>query len=221
VGDLGEFFTPSGGWEDLKDLPFDLHLGFSRLGEGQGEEERKKMKRYEIRIAGFGGQGVVTVGKIVGAAAALYDKKNAVQTQSYGPESRGGACKSEIVLSDGEIHYPKVRMADVLVALSQPALDAYLKDLKPGGLLIIDPLTVIKEIPRTDIRVVKVPTAEIAVALGNKKFQNMVALGALTFLSGVISQEAVEKAIEDSVPPQTLSPNLKAFQKGMEYVRSE
>jgi 2-oxoglutarate ferredoxin oxidoreductase subunit gamma len=181
--------------------------------------ENKKMKRYEIRIAGFGGQGVVTVGKIVGLAAALYDKKNAVQTQSYGPESRGGACKSEVVLSDGEIHYPKVRMADVLVALSQPALDIYLKDLKAGGVLIIDPLTVIKEVPRTDIKVVKVPTAEIALQVGNKKFQNMVALGALASLTGVISREAFEKAIKDSVPPRTLGQNLEAFKKGNEYVR--
>src|SRR4030042_5326028 len=131
------------------------------------------MKRYEIRIAGFGGQGVITSGKILGVAAALHDKKNAVQTQSYGPESRGGACKSEIVLSDGEIHYPKVRFADVLVALSQTALDVYLKDLKPGGFLIIDPLTVLKEVPRSDIQVVKVPTAEIALKVGNKKFQHM------------------------------------------------
>jgi 2-oxoglutarate ferredoxin oxidoreductase subunit gamma len=178
------------------------------------------MKRYEIRIAGFGGQGVVTVGKIVGAAAALYDKKNAVQTQSYGPESRGGACKSEVVLSDGKIHYPKVRMADVLVALSQPALDIYLKDLKPGGILIIDPLTVIKEVPRTDVKVVKVPTAEIALQLGNKKFQNMVALGALASMTGVISREAFEKAIKDSVPPRTLGQNLEAFKKGNEHVRA-
>jgi 2-oxoglutarate ferredoxin oxidoreductase subunit gamma len=179
-----------------------------------------RMKRYEIRIAGFGGQGVVTVGKIVGVAAALYDQKNAVQTQSYGPESRGGACKSEVVLSDGEIHYPKVRTADVLIALSQPALDIYLKDLKAGGLLIIDPLTVIKEIPRTDIRVVRVPTAEIALRVGNKKFQNMVALGALASLTGVISREALEKAIKDSVPPKTLGQNLEAFKKGNEYVRA-
>jgi 2-oxoglutarate ferredoxin oxidoreductase subunit gamma len=178
------------------------------------------MKRYEIRIAGFGGQGVVTVGKIVGLAAALYDKKKAVQTQSYGPESRGGACKSEVVLSEGDIHYPKVRTADVLVALSQPALDVYLKDLKPGGLLIIDPLTVVKEVPRTDIKVVKIPTAEIAVKVGNKKFQNMVALGALASLTGVISQEALEMAIKESVPPKTLSQNIEAFQKGMEYVRN-
>lgn len=178
-----------------------------------------RMKRYEIRIAGFGGQGVITIGKILGVAAALHDKKNAVQTQSYGPESRGGACKSEIVLSDGEIHYPKVRSADVLVALSQTALDVYLKDLKPGGFLIIDPLTVLKEVPRSDIQVVKVPTAEIALKAGNKRFQNMVALGALCQLTGAVSSQALEIAIGESVPPKTLAQNLEAFQKGIEYVR--
>jgi 2-oxoglutarate ferredoxin oxidoreductase subunit gamma len=177
------------------------------------------MKRYEIRIAGFGGQGVVTVGKIAGIAAALHDKRNAVQTQSYGPESRGGACKAELVLSDGEIHYPKVRSADVLVALSQTAQDAYIKDLKQGGLLIVDPLTVIKDPPRGDLRIVKIPTAEIAIETGNKKFQNMVALGALCQLTGVISREALEKAIAETVPPKTLSQNLEAFKKGIEYVR--
>ena len=177
------------------------------------------MKRYEIRIAGFGGQGVVTIGKIVGMAAALYDNKNAVQTQSYGPESRGGACKAEVVLSDGEIHYPKVRSADVLVALSQTAQDVYLKDLKPGGLLIIDPLTVAKQVPRSDIRVVKVPTAEIALKVGNKKFQNMVALGALYHLTGVVSQNALEQAIAEAIPPQTLGQNIEAFRKGIGYVR--
>jgi len=177
------------------------------------------MKRYEIRIAGFGGQGVVTIGKIAGVAAALYDKKNAVQTQSYGPESRGGACKSEVVLSDGDIHYPKVRTADVLVALSQLAQDIYLKDLKPGGLLIIDPLTVIKEPARKDLRLFKVPTAEIAVEVGNKKFQNMVALGALCALTGVISQESLEKSIAENVPPKTIKQNLEAFKKGIDYVR--
>jgi 2-oxoglutarate ferredoxin oxidoreductase subunit gamma len=107
-----------------------------------------------------------------------------------------------------------------LVALSQPALDIYLKDLKAGGLLIIDPLTVIKEVPRTDVKVVKVPTAEIALEVGNKKFQNMVALGALASLTGVISRGAFEKAIKDSVPPRTLGQNLEAFTKGNEYVRA-
>ena len=177
------------------------------------------MNRYEIRIAGFGGQGVVTIGKIVGVAAALYDRKNAVQTQSYGPESRGGACKAEIVLSDGEIHYPKVRSADVLVALSQTAQDLYQKDLKPGGILIIDPLTVVTGSARSDIRLVKVPTAEIALAVGNKRYQNMVALGALCALTGVISAEALEKAIAETVPPKTLAQNLQAFKKGIAYAR--
>jgi 2-oxoglutarate ferredoxin oxidoreductase subunit gamma len=177
------------------------------------------MKRYEIRIAGFGGQGVVTVGKIIGIAAVLYDKKNAVQTQSYGPESRGGACKAEVVLSEGEIHYPKVRSADVLVALSQTAQDVYLKDLKPGGLLIIDPLTVTKEIQRSDIRVVKVPAAEIALKVGSKRFQNMVALGVLWHLTGMVSRRGLEQAIAQAIPPRTLGKNMEAFERGIEYVR--
>ena len=162
---------------------------------------------------------MVTVGKIVGVAAVLYDGKNAVQTQSYGPESRGGACKVEIILSAGEIHYPKVRAADVLVALSQTAQDVYLKDLKPGGLLIIDPLTVAKEVPRSDIRVVKVPTTEIAMKVGNKKFQNMVALGAFCHLTGVVSQNALEQAMAEAIPPKTLAQNIEAFKKGIAYVR--
>ncbi len=172
----------------------------------------------QVRFAGLGGQGILLMGEILGEAAVL-DKKYVGQTSSYGAEARGSACKSEVVISDGEIHYPKVRQADVLVALSQPALDIYIREVKSGGLLIIDPLTVIKEIPRPDLRVVKVPTAEIAVAVGNKRFQNMVALGALASLSGVISTEAYEKAIEETVPPDTLPKNLEAFKKGIEYVR--
>ena len=177
------------------------------------------MPRYEIRIAGFGGQGVITIGRIMGIAAALYEKKNAVQTQSYGPESRGGACRADVVLSEGEIHYPHVRSADVFVGLSQTAQDVYLKNLKPGGLLIVDPLTVIQDPPRTDIRFVKVPTAEMAHAVGNKKFQNMVALGAFCRLTGMISPEALEKAIAETVPSITLPQNIEAFRKGMNYVR--
>jgi 2-oxoglutarate ferredoxin oxidoreductase subunit gamma len=108
----------------------------------------------------------------------------------------------------------------VLVALSQPALDIYVREVKPGGLLIIDPLTVIKEVLRSDLRVVKVPTAEIALSVGNKRFQNMVALGALAALTGVISEKAFENAIEETVPPRTLPKNLEAFKKGIEYVRN-
>ncbi len=163
---------------------------------------------------------MVTIGKIAGVAAALYDRKNAVQTQSYGPESRGGACKAEIVLSDGQIHYPKVRAADVLVALSQAAQDAYQNDLKAGGLLIIDPLTVVRKTARSDIRIFQIPTAEIALAVGSKKFQNMVALGALCALTGAISEHALITAIGEAVPAQTLPQNIAAFKKGIDYVRA-
>ena len=88
--------------------------------------------RFEIRIAGFGGQGVVTIGKVLGHAFSLYEGVNWVNTRSYGPESRGGACRSELVVASGEIHYPGVRNADILVALSQSALSAYIGDLKTG-----------------------------------------------------------------------------------------
>ena len=112
-----------------------------------------------------------------------------------------------------------MRSADVLVALSQTAQDVYLKDLKPGGLLIIDPLTVGKEVPRSDIRVVKVPATEIALKVGNKKFQNMVALGSLCHLTGVVSQNALEQAMAEAIPSETLAQNIEAFRKGIEYVR--
>jgi 2-oxoglutarate ferredoxin oxidoreductase subunit gamma len=177
------------------------------------------MPRYEIRIAGFGGQGVITIGRIIGTAAVLYEKKNAVQTQSYGPESRGGACRADVVLADGDIHYPHVGSADVLVALSQTAQDVYLKILKPGGLLLVDPLTVTQNPPRSDARLVKVPTAEMAHAMGNKKYQNMVALGAFCQLTGMISPEALERAITAIVPSVTLPQNIEAFHRGMNYVR--
>ncbi len=151
-----------------------------------------KIKRYEIRIAGFGGQGVVTIGRILGEAFSIWEGKNSVNTQSYGPESRGGACKSEVVVSDGEIHYPNVRKADVLIALSQVALDTYIADLREGGILLIDP-KLVKDLKDPDkYQVYKVPTMDIAHEIGGVKFQNSVALGALYLLiSNLISSSII------------------------------
>jgi 2-oxoglutarate ferredoxin oxidoreductase subunit gamma len=106
----------------------------------------KNTKRFEIRVAGFGGQGVVTIGRVLGVAFTIHEGINSVNTHSYGPESRGGACRSEVVISQGEIHYPSVRKADVLVALSQTALNTYVRDLKEDGILLIDPNSV-KDVP--------------------------------------------------------------------------
>lgn len=177
-------------------------------------------RRYEIRIAGFGGQGVVTIGKILGIAFSVYGGRNSVNTQSYGPESRGGACRSEIVVSDGDINYPYVRQADVLIALSQVAVDTYAADLKEGGILIIDP-DAVKSVPAGDrFLLYAVPTAAIALEIGDVKFQNIVALGALyALISRHIDEEPLLEALTQSVPPKTLDLNLAAFEKGKRYVQ--
>lgn len=176
-----------------------------------------RSKRFEIRIAGFGGQGVVTIGRILGEAFAIYEGKNSTNSQSYGPEFRGGACKSEVVVSDGEIYYPNVRRPDVLIALSQKALDTYLPDLKEGGLLLIDP-TSVKDIPFPDkYRIHKIAAMEIAHRMGSVKYQNSVALGALHPLIGdILEESSLRKAIADSVPVETVAVNMQAFDKGLD-----
>jgi 2-oxoglutarate ferredoxin oxidoreductase subunit gamma len=180
----------------------------------------KSKDRFEIRIAGFGGQGVVTIGRILGEAFSLYEGKNAVVTQSYGPESRGGACKSEVVVSQGKIHHPNVRRADVLVALSQVAVDTYCADLKEGGILLVDSKSV-KSIPtRNKYKVYEVPTMDIAHTVGNVKFQNSVALGALYPLIGhLIKDSSLREAISKNVPSQTVERNIEAFDRGITHVK--
>ena len=176
--------------------------------------------RYEIRIAGFGGQGVVTVGRILGTAFSVFAGINSVNTQSYGPESRGGACRSEVVVSNYEINYPYVRNADVLIALSQVALDTYLINLKKGGLLVIDPDTVKPGDDAAAARLIPIPVAAIAHDSGGLKYQNVVALGALQFLiADLIGSAPVIKAIETTVPSESLEINLNAFEKGRDFVR--
>jgi 2-oxoglutarate ferredoxin oxidoreductase subunit gamma len=178
--------------------------------------------RFEIRIAGFGGQGIVTIGKILGTAFTVYAGKNSVNTQSYGPESRGGACRSEVVISEGEINYPYVRKADALIALSQVALDAYLDDLRQGGILIIDP-DAVNSLPAAGrFRLYPVPTMTLAQETGDLKCQNSVALGALcALISHLIDEEAVLQALDETVPSQSLSRNREAFARGRDCVRAQ
>jgi len=176
-------------------------------------------KRTEIRIAGLGGQGVVLAGEVLGRAA-VYDGKHAVQTQSYGAEARGSAAKSEVIVSDEEIGFPVVRRCDVLVAMSQTALEKNLKDLKQNGILVVDE-SAVKESPSATtlvkFRVFRVPATETA----EKKFKsriyaNMVTLGFLTGVTRVVSRRAVEKAIADSVPAEVRENNIGVFRAGLE-----
>ena len=170
-------------------------------------------QRFEIRVAGFGGQGVVTIGRVLGSAFTIYEGINSVNTHSYGPESRGGACRSEVVVSQGEIHYPSVRKADVLVALSQTALDTYKRDLKIDGILLIDPNSV-KDVPK-NLVCYEVPAMEIAHSVGNIKYQNSVVLGALAaLLESMIKKVSLKSAVSENVPPNTIEKNIEAFEAG-------
>jgi 2-oxoglutarate ferredoxin oxidoreductase subunit gamma len=184
------------------------------------EGRMSKTPRFEIRIAGFGGQGVVTIGRILGEAFTIYEGKNSVNTHSYGPESRGGACKSEVVVSDGEIHYPNVRKADLLIALSQVGLDTYISDLKEGGIVLVDPRSV-KNVPDRDkYRVHEVPTMDIAHEIGGVKFQNSVALGALyPLIAHMIKESSLRQGISNNVPSETVEINMEAFKRGMRYAK--
>jgi 2-oxoglutarate ferredoxin oxidoreductase subunit gamma len=171
-------------------------------------------KRIEVRISGLGGQGVVLAGVILGRAA-FYEGKHVVQTQSYGAEARGSAAKSEVIISDGKIGFPRVRKCDILVAMSQSALETYLKDLKEKGVLIVDKDKV-EHIPKTKAKVFKIPATKTAAKLlKSRLYANVVVLGALTKITGIVKEEAVEKAITDSVPETDIETNIRGFREGI------
>jgi 2-oxoglutarate ferredoxin oxidoreductase subunit gamma len=175
------------------------------------------MPRYEIRLAGLGGQGIVRAGVIIGSAAALFGGKNAANSQSYGPEARGGASKAEVIISDEEIDYPKVEEPDAVALMSQEAYDKYAKDLKKGGVLIYDSDMVYDPKPVEGARVYAIPATRIAEEAGRKIVANMVMIGGLIAITKAVDPSAVKKSIEMNVPKGTEELNVKAFERGYEY----
>jgi 2-oxoglutarate ferredoxin oxidoreductase subunit gamma len=169
-------------------------------------------QRYEIRLAGSGGQGLILAGIILAEAAGVYDGKFVCQTQSYGPEARGGASKAEVVISDGEIDYPKAIRPDVLLALNQKSLEVFSSDLKPGGLLLVD-ADLVQEAPAS--RVLALPFTRIARELGRAMVANIVALGALAQLTGAVSLASLEAAVLARVPKGTEDLNRRALAAGV------
>jgi 2-oxoglutarate ferredoxin oxidoreductase subunit gamma len=171
-------------------------------------------KRYEIRLAGAGGQGMILAGLILAEAAAIHDGKNASQSQSYGAEARGGASRAEVIISDSEIIYPKVTSADLLLCMSQEACDRYAHELKEDGVLIVDSVNV-ERVP-TD-RAYRVPITKIAeAATGRRITANMVGLGLVVGLTGVVSKESTQTAVSARAPKGTEEMNLKALAAGLE-----
>ncbi len=172
------------------------------------------MERYEIRLSGSGGQGLIFAGIILAEAAGIHDGKYVCQTQSYGPEARGGASKAEVVISDLEIDYPKAIKPDLLLAMNQKSCDSYFFDLKPTGMLIIDS-TFVKQLPTT--RAIAIPFTRIArEKLGKEIGANIIALGALAAISGVVSLNSLNAAVMSRIPRGTEDFNRKALELGIE-----
>ena len=170
--------------------------------------------KKEIRICGFGGQGVILSGFIFGKAASVFMKYNAVQSQSYGPEARGGAARSEVIISDEKIGYPRPTSVDFFIAMSQEAFDTYRKDIRKDTVVVIDPDLV----PKHNIGqpVHKVHAQKIAEKLGNKIVTNIVMVGAATAIFDVLKHDAVREAVVDSVPKRFIDLNKRAFEEGLE-----
>jgi 2-oxoglutarate ferredoxin oxidoreductase subunit gamma len=174
------------------------------------------MSRYELRFSGAGGQGLITAGIIMAKAASIYEGKEAVQSQSYGPEARGGASKSEVIISDTVIDYPKVTKCDALLAMTQEACSKYSDDLKEGGVLLYDSDLVTK-LPEGQFKKIGfniINTAKNDV--GREIVANIVALGAMVALTGQVTRENAEKAVLSSVPEAFLDLNKKAFNMGFD-----
>lgn len=172
------------------------------------------MPRCEVRIAGFGGQGIIKAGVILGKAACLYGPMNGTQTESYGPEARGGACRSEVVISDEEIDYPNVETPDILIAMSQLAYRMYSSDIRENGTIILDPDMIPYRATLKKAKIYEIPATRIAEKTGSRVVANSVMLGAFAAISNIIEKNAMEKAVAANFQPEARKMNLIAFRRG-------
>jgi len=178
------------------------------------------MIRQEIKLTGFGGQGIILSGYILGKAASVYGRKNSTMVQSYGPEARGSACSSQVVITDGGIFYPYVTNPDMLVTMSQEAYTKFLPELKEGGILIIDEDLVKPKRTKKKMTMFSVPATRLAEKMGRRIVANIVMLGFFTEVTKAVSFEAMEKAVATSVPKGTEELNMKALSEGRHYAQN-
>jgi 2-oxoglutarate ferredoxin oxidoreductase subunit gamma len=171
----------------------------------------------EIRFSGYGGQGVIRSGFIVGKACSLFDGKQATLNQVFGPEARGSACSAQLVVSSDRVLYPYITVPDILVSMSQEAYEKFEPEVKNDGLLLIDEDLVKPKPIRDRIRMFAIPATRMAEEMGNRIYANLVMLGFFTATSDVVSVEAMRQAIPGSVPGRFLDKNLEAFEKGYAF----
>lgn len=174
-----------------------------------------QQSQTEIIVTGFGGQGIILAGRILGMAASLGDKKESTLVQAYGPESRGGACNAQVIISDTPIHYPYVNTPDILIAMSQAGYDKFVTALADDSVLLIDEdLVRLQQAPCDHFAI---PATRMAENLGNKMMANIIMLGFCTAVTGAVSSRAAQATIADSVPRGTSERNIEAFGKGFDY----
>ena len=172
--------------------------------------------RKQLRLSGSSGQGVITAA-IIFAEAAVAEGKEAVQSQSYGPEARGGASKSEVIIDDNPIYHPHVECPDLVLAMTQKAADKYYTDLNPEGILVLD--TDLVPEPPDFPNILRIPITKLAVEeIGKSLFANIVALGALVHITGLVDFETIKTAVSHRVPPHTIEQNIHALQVGWDAV---
>ena len=175
------------------------------------------MQLTEIRIAGFGGQGVILSAIVIGKAASIYQGGFATMTQSFGPEARGGACSAQVILSDTPVLYPYVTRPDILVVMSQEAFTKFVPELKAGGTLVVEQDLVRVENLKPGTRVYSCPATRLAEELGKRMVLNVVMVGFFAAVTRLLEPEALRKAVGESVPEAFKELNLKAFDKGYQY----
>jgi len=175
------------------------------------------MALTQIRVAGFGGQGVIMAGMIIGRAASLYDEKEASLSQSFGPEARGSACSAQVIVSDSKIHYPYVIRADILVAMSQEAFEKFVSGIDPDATILIEEeLVKVHDLPQ-EAAVHAIPSTRFAEEIGRRLVANIVMVGFFSAVTGLISDGAARRAVKDLVPKGTEDLNLMAFDRGYQY----
>ena len=177
--------------------------------------KEKKVKRTEVQLGGFGGQGIMSAGKIIGMAAAIYNNLEACFTQSYGPEARGGAAGSQVVISSSPIHHPHLTQPTSMIIMSQGAYEKYIGDLAAGGVLLIDDeLVTLPDDHRDDIKTLGISATKIAQDAGNNRAANTAMLGFWTAVEGIVDKKAMEESVAESVPQKTIDLNLTVFEAG-------
>ena len=175
------------------------------------------MRLTEIRFAGFGGQGVILAASVVGKAATLYENLYATMCQNFGPESRGGACSAQLLISPDPILYPYVTQTDILTVMSQEAYFKFAGELRPNGLMIVEEdLVRISDLP-AETRVFGIPATRLAEEIGKKVVLNMVMVGAFTAITKLLDPDSVRRAVAVSVPGHLRDVNLRAFDAGFNY----